>query len=100
MRFLSSSALASAEKLRLAANCSAAETIQNLPLPPNLVPHAPGGSSVTAGRLYVGMSPRKSMATGYRVRGPAARSGSLLRRLLLGRQDLDRSAGLFDRGDR
>src|SRR5690348_5743690 len=33
MRFLSSSALASAPKLRLAANCSAAETI-GLPCPP------------------------------------------------------------------
>src|SRR5215831_5546090 len=35
MRFLSSSALASAEKLRLAASCSAAETIGwKLPFPP------------------------------------------------------------------
>src|SRR4029450_3717694 len=33
MRFLSSSALASAEKLRLAASCSAAETM-GLPVPP------------------------------------------------------------------
>src|SRR5580700_4871845 len=33
MRFFSSSAFASAEKLRLAANCSAAETIYQAPLP-------------------------------------------------------------------
>src|SRR5262245_5731870 len=41
MRFLSSSALASAEKLRLAASCSAAETM-GFPVPPREIDPLPG----------------------------------------------------------
>ena len=79
MRFLSSSALASAEKLRLAASCSAAETMREAPVP------APTQHRRAA---YMGIRPRFD-------RGQAPSSALRLRR-----QDLDRAAGLLDRAPR
>src|SRR5436853_1839382 len=52
MRFFSSSALASAPKLRFAASCSAAETIFGF-LPPPLTPQALVGPSADAGHYLV-----------------------------------------------
>src|SRR6185503_15526269 len=67
MRFFSSSALASAPKLRFAASCSAAETMA-----------------------------RRSEVRPVAIWGSGGRFARLLRR----RQDRDRAAGLFHRGDR
>src|SRR5262245_7881842 len=79
MRFFSSSALARAEKLRLAANCSAAETISRSGL-------TPPRWSYVVGR-------------GCKFHGPRRRpSGDLFFRL--GGENRHRAAGLFDRGDR
>src|SRR5918993_98147 len=79
MRFLSSSALTRAEKLRLAASCSAADAIpissgyRRPAQPPAKYGVPPGQFTWALGRLF------------------------LCRRLPLGGQDRDRSAGLFDR---
>src|SRR5215210_7539456 len=72
MRFFSSSALASAEKLRLAASCSAAETIE---------------SSLTA--------PQTCQIRARQIWG----SGGFFALFTLRCQDFDRAAGLLDRGD-
>src|SRR3954468_16710745 len=68
MRFLSSSALASAEKLRLAASCSAAETIRSLlparAPPPILARQRAGPCSQTRheARYSVAASPSAGLA--------------------------------------
>src|SRR3954454_975542 len=127
MRFLSSSALASAPKLRLAANCSAAETI-GLPCPPPAVscPALVGHPALmflypkrksrivrlrkrrqpSSLRLRFGFGLRFGLAF---LRLAAAFGGLerhalvLAARLgvffLLRRQDFHRAAGLFDRGN-
>src|SRR6266702_5056941 len=101
MRFFSSSALASAPKLRFAASCSAAETIFGF-LPPTLTPQALSGHRQTPDIIWCSASISPSF---YR---PIARDRramtQMLRRLafvLLGRsQHLHGATGLFDRRDR
>src|SRR5215212_11512981 len=96
MRFFSSSAFASAEKLRFAASCSAAETILVGFLPPPSRCHARGpGHSADAGH-YLVLGFDKSIILPCRMT-------QMLRRLafvLLGRcKDFHRAARLLDRRD-
>src|SRR5262249_15987544 len=94
MRFLSSSALASAPKLRLAASCSAAETISSSE-PPRYAPWPPCPRPFTPPRLLTGRS-RERPAQGRR----GVWSGGRFGRLPLGRENFDRAAGLLDRRHR
>src|SRR5882724_10459321 len=102
MRFFSSSALASAPKLRFAASCSAAETIFGF-LPPPFTPQALVGPSADAGHYLVLGFDKSIVLSADRPRFTRAMT-QMLRRLaffLLGRsQDLHGATGLFDRRDR
>src|ERR1700712_4256900 len=102
MRFFSSSALPSAEKLRFAASCSAAETMSRLS---PVAPHAlsPGrGHQQTPDIIWCSASISPSFY--WRISRDRRAMTQMLRRLaffLLGRsQNLHRAAGLFDRRDR
>src|SRR6266481_2053080 len=101
MRFFSSSALASAPKLRFAASCSAAETM--LWLSP-AAPHAssPKGCRQTPDIIWCSDSISPSFYR--RIARDRRAMTQMLRRLafvLPGRsQDLHRAAGLLDRSDR
>src|ERR1700704_1332512 len=101
MRFFSSSALASAPKLRFAASCSAAETMFRLS---PAAPHAasPLGYRQTPDIIWCSASISPSFYR--RIARDRQAMTQMLRRLaffLLGRsQDLHRAAGLFDRRDR
>src|SRR5882757_540407 len=101
MRFFSSSALASAPKLRFAASCSAAETM--LWLSP-AAPHAssPKGCRQTPDIIWCSASISPSFYR--RIARDRRAMTQMLRRLaflLLGRsQYLHRAAGLFNRRDR
>src|SRR5262249_22093050 len=90
MRFFSSSALASAEKLRLAASCSAAETMDR-------------GSRLRpprhAGPPRATRNPQDVCGADARHKA-GAHLGGLLVLLRLGGENLDRAARLLDRGDR
>ena len=95
MRFLSSSALASAEKLRLAASCSAAEAMAGSELPPSRRGRARTRPSSRPDRW-------KSWTPGTRSRRRRRRSGGALRaasRLRRAGSSTD-AAGLLDRRDR
>src|SRR5882757_2983241 len=101
MRFFSSSALASAPKLRFAASCSAAETMFRLS------PSAPHAASPLRYRQtpdIIWCSASISPSFYRRIARDRQAMTQMLRRLaffLLGRsQDLHRPAGLFDRRDR
>src|SRR5882757_4731324 len=102
MRFFSSSALASAPKLRFAASCSAAETMSWLS------PAAPHASSPWRDRRQtpdiIWCSALISPSFYRRLPAPWRAMTQMLRRLafcLLGwSQDLHGTAGLFDRRDR
>src|SRR3569832_821083 len=97
MRFFSSSAFASAEKLRFAANCSAAETIffGFLP-PPSRCPASVGRSIQPDAGHYLVLGFDMSLILSCRMT-------QMLRRfafVLFGRsQNLHRAARLLDRGD-
>src|SRR5437868_519143 len=106
MRFFSSSALASAPKLRFAASCSAAETMFGfLPEPPSPPPRETGlsGRSADTGHYLVLGRDKSIVRSTDSPRVPRAMT-QMLRRLAVfrlgGRQDLDRAAGLLDRGNR
>src|SRR5713226_3478441 len=95
MRFFSSSALASAEKLRFAASCSAAETMFGFLPPPSRcdAPIDPGHSADAGHYLVLGFD--KSIVLSCRMT-------QMLRRLafvLFRRQDFHRAARLLDRRD-
>src|SRR5258708_26337879 len=101
MRFFSSSALASAPKLRFAASCSAAETMFGF-LPPPLRRRPSRDNQQTPDIIWcsASISPLFYPRIACRERAMT----QMLRRLafvLPGRsQDLHRAAGLFDRSDR
>src|SRR6476620_10009360 len=101
MRFFSSSAFPSAEKLRFAASCSAAETMFGF-LPPPSCCHAPIGRDIrqTPDIIWCSASISPSSVTPI-VRARRTMT-QMLRRLafVLGRrQDLYRAARLLDRRD-
>src|SRR6516165_7580305 len=99
MRFFSSSALASAPKLRLAASCSAAETMFGLL---SLALSYPAGRSAGAGH-YLALALRYVHVCGFANRPQTRAMTQMLRRLAFflcrGRQNLHRAAGPFDRGN-
>src|SRR6266480_3666620 len=102
MRFFSSSALASAPKLRFAASCSAAETMFVF-LPRRLCRHAPRWRDIqqTPDIIWCSASISPSSHPPDCPLGPAMTQ--MLRRLafvlLCRRQDLHRAASLLDRRD-
>src|SRR5438552_4968788 len=104
MRFFSSSALASAPKLRFAANCSAAETMSGF-LPPSfalLFLRTPGGRLAEAGHyLVLGLDKvhRLIVRMARRLRAMTQMLRCLAFVLLRGCENLDRAARLLDRRD-
>src|SRR5689334_3863408 len=99
MRFFSSSALASAPKLRFAASCSAAETMSLAfsRAPPPAAFSGPGPSADAGHYLVSGFD--KSIVPKSKLPEGARAMTQMLRRFafFLGRgQDLDRTARLFD----
>src|SRR6185312_5205140 len=111
MRFLSSSALASAPKLRLAASCSAAETIELLlprPARQSPGPESPGRARLADLQIGAARGLCKSRAAPlFLPRRLLGRGGSLRLALVLAlrlgvaffarrRQDLDRTARLLN----
>src|SRR5215471_11573352 len=102
MRFFSSSALASAPKLRLAASCSAAETMLDF-LPPPFAPSCPRpGHSADAGHYLVLGFDKSIVPHAQRPArcGPMTQMLRCLAFFLGGREDLHRAAGLLNRRDR
>src|SRR3954462_13677248 len=102
MRFFSSSALASAPKLRFAASCSAAETMSRLS-PAAPLAASPVRLSAGAGHYLVLGFDKSIVLSADRPRFTPAMTQMLrgLAFFLLGRsQNLHRAAGLFDRLDR
>src|SRR5437870_5042018 len=104
MRFFSSSAFASCPKLRLAASCSAAETMFGfLPEPASPTPQElvlSGRSADTGHYLVLGLD--KSIIRSADCPRRARAMTQMLRRLaffLGGGKDLDRAAGLLHRGN-
>src|SRR5690242_4698457 len=100
MRFLSSSALASAPKLRFAASCSAAETMFGFLPPPSSLPHRHCSSrdGADAG-YYLVRGSTMSIALLRRLPAYGRAMTQMLRRLafvLGGREDLHGAAGLLD----
>src|SRR5579863_6022311 len=104
MRFFSSSALAKAPKLILAANCSAAETIALRLSPAASAPLRRLASLGLRAGHYLVLRADKSIGRPAILPTPAQPMTQMLRRLafvpLDRRQDLDRAAGLFDRCNR
>src|SRR5882757_5794665 len=102
MRFFSSSAFPSAEKLRFAASCSAAETIFSF-LPRALRRHLPLGRDIwrTPDIIWcsAAISPSLRHADTRRRRAMTQMLRRLAFVLLCRRQDLHRAARLFDRRD-
>src|ERR1700730_16697808 len=90
MRFFSSSAFASAEKLRLAANCSAAETMV-------LAPNAPNIPAIAPCRLDYPLTGKWKRCTCFA--SPAASLRPSRRSGFLWCEYLDRSARLLNRRD-
>src|SRR6266699_625713 len=104
MRFFSSSALASAPKLRFAANCSAAETMSGFLPPPFtlLFPRTPRGRSADDGHyLVLGLDKvhRLIVRMARRLRAMTQMLRCLAFVLLRGCENLDRAARLLDRRD-
>src|SRR5579863_8632091 len=91
MRFFSSSALASAEKLRLAASCSAAETMRA---------KSPLSRQGRARFAHPRLRPQVEIVDARHKSRPGSLSGRLLARLHLGSEDFNRTARLFYGGDR
>src|ERR1700737_228613 len=96
MRFFSSSALPSAEKLRFAASCSAAETMFGFLPPPSrcLLPIGPGHSADAGHYLVRGFD--KSIVLSCRMTRMLRRLAFVL---LCGGKDFPRAARLLDRRD-
>src|SRR5262245_61384243 len=103
MRFFSSSALASAPKLRLAASCSAAETMFGFLPPSPSSPRHPWRRLADPGD-YLALGSDKSTSRGLQTLPRRRAMTQMLRRLALfllgGRQDLHAAAGLLDRRNR
>src|ERR1700683_1537354 len=102
MRFLSSSAFPSAEKLRFAASCSAAETMFGfLPRPSRR--HAPGQRDIQQTPDIIWCSASISPSSCHADCPPGRAMTQMLRRLtfvlLCRRQDFHRAARLLDRRD-
>src|SRR5262249_24540949 len=102
MRFFSSSALASAEKLRLAANCSAAETIVLAPERPSCFRLSRPIGRIIYRKMEMPLALRKagcrSRQAGSVNRLPSPACGGRWRGGgLRGRQERDRSTGFLNR---